>query len=320
MFKQLINNKFEDIDYKDINHKNITMGLISYQELLDNNNSFQFDIYSINEITVKDNSLNGSIIDYDDYSFGNISIVDFNDILGVKDEISFFIKENFFLIINTNDNIIITKIFNDIVDRINNTKVRYQITLSKLISSFFSRLVTNDNIELSKLEKEVNLLEDIIDKPESYQILTKKLLIISRKMNALRFYYEQLISISQDLIENPNELFTSEKLIDDFDIFLNRANHLADNVIKIRDYLIQIRDASQSYINVKMNETMKVLTVVTTIFLPLTLIAGWYGMNFKNMPELSSRYGYPIIIIVSIIIVLLSIVFYKKKNILWINI
>jgi len=316
MFKQLINNKFEDIDYKDINHKNITMGLISYQELLDNNNSFQFDIYSINEITVKDNSLNGSIIDYDDYSFGNISIVDFNDILGVKDEISFFIKENFFLIINTNDNIIITKIFNDIVDRINNTKVRYQITLSKLISSFFSRLVTNDNIELSKLEKEVNLLEDIIDKPESYQILTKKLLIISRKMNALRFYYEQLISISQDLIENPNELFTSEKLIDDFDIFLNRANHLADNVIKIRDYLIQIRDASQSYINVKMNETMKVLTVVTTIFLPLTLIAGWYGMNFKNMPELSSRYGYPIIIIVSIIIVLLSIVFYKKKNIL----
>ena len=59
---------------------------------------------------------------------------------------------------------------------------------------------------------------------------------------------------------------------------------------------------------------MTVLTIVTTIFMPLTLIAGWYGMNFKYMPELESGWGYPITIIVSILIVLGSLLFFKKKK------
>ena len=316
MFKQLVNHKFININEQQLNPQKLTIGIISYQELLKLNSILQFDNYSIKEIPIKDNSLNGSIVDYDDYSFGNISIINFNDILADREEISFFIKENFFLIINTNNNQNIQKIYHDMIERMNNSKIRYQITLSKIVSSFFSRLITNDNIELSKLEKEVTSLENIIDKPESYQTLTKKLLIISRKMNALRFYYEQLISISQDLIENPNELFISDNLVDDFDIFFNRANHLSDNVVKIRDYIVQVRDASQAAINVKMNETMKLLTVVTTIFLPLSLIAGWYGMNFKNMPELSFKYGYPIIIVISIVVVIGSIIYYKRKKIL----
>ena len=59
---------------------------------------------------------------------------------------------------------------------------------------------------------------------------------------------------------------------------------------------------------------MTLLTIVTTIFMPLTLIAGWYGMNFIYMPELSSRWGYPIVIGVSVLIVIVSLVFFKKKK------
>lgn len=59
---------------------------------------------------------------------------------------------------------------------------------------------------------------------------------------------------------------------------------------------------------------MTVLTIVTTIFMPLTLIAGWYGMNFRYMPELDSEWGYPIAITVSLLIVVGSLVFFKLKK------
>ena len=64
------------------------------------------------------------------------------------------------------------------------------------------------------------------------------------------------------------------------------------------------------------NRIMKVFTVVTTVFLPLTLIVGWYGMNFQHMPELSSRFGYPAVIVLSILVVVLSLLFFKKKRLL----
>ena len=59
---------------------------------------------------------------------------------------------------------------------------------------------------------------------------------------------------------------------------------------------------------------MTLLTVITSIFMPLTLIVGWYGMNFKYMPELEKKAAYPIVIIVSIVIVILSLIFFKKKK------
>lgn len=59
---------------------------------------------------------------------------------------------------------------------------------------------------------------------------------------------------------------------------------------------------------------MTLLTVVTTIFMPLTLIAGWYGMNFKYMPEFEWRLGYPVVILVSILIVIFCLILFKKKK------
>ena len=89
---------------------------------------------------------------------------------------------------------------------------------------------------------------------------------------------------------------------------------LHDKSTSLRDYTVQIRDLYKAHLDIKQNRIMTLLTIVTTVFLPLTLIAGWYGMNFRYMPELEWRWGYPVVIAVSIIIVAGSLLFFHKKK------
>ena len=99
-------------------------------------------------------------------------------------------------------------------------------------------------------------------------------------------------------------------------MFTNRIMRLQDIVASTREYTVQVRDLYQTQISAKQNRIMTVLTVVTTIFSPLTLIVGWYGMNFKYMPEFDYEYSYPIVIIVCIVIVVGLLIFFKKKKFL----
>lgn len=80
------------------------------------------------------------------------------------------------------------------------------------------------------------------------------------------------------------------------------------------EYAQQVRDAYQAQVDARQNQNMEFLTVISTIFFPLTLITGWYGMNFENMPELEN--GYPGVILLSIIVIIVCILFFKKKKML----
>ena len=82
----------------------------------------------------------------------------------------------------------------------------------------------------------------------------------------------------------------------------------------MRKYAMEIWEIYQSQISIRQNDIMKILTIVTTIFLPLSLLAGWYGMNFEYMPELHWRYGYVGVIILSVGIVTFSMFLFRKKN------
>ena len=81
-----------------------------------------------------------------------------------------------------------------------------------------------------------------------------------------------------------------------------------------REYSLQLREMHQTQIDVRQNNIMKILTIVTTVFLPLSLIAGWYGMNFVNMPELQSANGYRIVCIASVLCVVLELLIFKWKK------
>ena len=83
--------------------------------------------------------------------------------------------------------------------------------------------------------------------------------------------------------------------------------------VHLLEYAGQVRDAYQEQVAAQQNKNMQFLTIISTIFFPLTLITGWYGMNFQNMPELQN--GYPGVIVLSLIVVILCIYIFKKKKI-----
>ena len=82
--------------------------------------------------------------------------------------------------------------------------------------------------------------------------------------------------------------------------------------VHLLEYATQVRDAYQSHVNAQQNKNMEFLTVISTIFFPLTHITGWYSMNFQNMPELKE--GYPGVIALSVIVVIVCIIFFKRKE------
>ena len=134
-----------------------------------------------------------------------------------------------------------------------------------------------------------------------------------RKVSLFSHYYLQLADVSSILCEDDNHIF-KEKEKRSFSLFTERVNRLHDETLMLRDYCVQIREVYQSLIDERQNEIMKLLTIVTTIVLPLSLVAGWYGMNFTNMPELTWHYGYGFIILLSVAITILNILYFKKKK------
>lgn len=126
-------------------------------------------------------------------------------------------------------------------------------------------------------------------------------------------YYSQLDDVACELHENENGFFTdSEQLL--FRMFEDRVIRLREESQLLRESCAQLQSLFQAEIDTRQNRIMQILTIVTTIFLPLTLLVGWYGMNFVGMPELTWKYGYPVVVIVSIVTVGISLWVCKKKK------
>ena len=103
-----------------------------------------------------------------------------------------------------------------------------------------------------------------------------------------------MMDMCEILADNDCTLFP-EEYTRHFSRLSDRIDRLYDHTQMLREYALQIREIYQSQMDLKQNDTMRMLTVVTTIFLPLSLLTGWYGMNFDHMPELHEprRLFYP---------------------------
>ena len=177
-------------------------------------------------------------------------------------------------------------------------------SISEVFSSILLSLIKNDSDFLSLMEKEAEETEEKIleDRDTNFfPLLTKRKRVVSK----FEAFYLDMLSILdelEDIEEIPNN--TLKQKISRLEVYSGRISQI----------ISEIRSEGESLQLDKENKTMEFLTVITTIFLPLTLLTGWYGMNWKGMKELDWKWGYIAFICVSIAIVAFEIIYFFKRG------
>ena len=293
--------KAKKLDFKSKNDKFVAV--LTSDEWQENRNKFDMGIEMDIDLSVIHSTK--AEVNYDSLT-GTFSVPDRENISAHNTNFAFALDEKGIVFID--DSGFVNKLISNIIS----TK-RWAIpSLERFIYDFLEQIVAQDQIVLEHFDRELDTIESsILEGEENDPSL--RVSRIRSDLRDLRVHYEQLLDLSQELEENENNFFKDENTRY-FHLFTQRISRLHDLTASLREYSIQIRDLYQSKLDIKQNRIMALLTVITSIFMPLTLIAGWYGMNFKYMPELEYRAAYPIVIAVSILIVIISLIFFKKKK------
>ena len=199
-----------------------------------------------------------------------------------------------------------------IIRSIRRTKKWKMPSMERFLYDFLEQIIHDDAFLLNRYELELNKLEEELRKDGSEEIILRLNELLGN-IRDLRMHYEQMMDLGQELEENENSFFNTDNLRY-FHLFTARISILRDMAASVRDYIVQLRDYYESQMGLRQNKIMTLLTVITSIFLPLTLITGWYGMNFRYMPELEMRWAYPALLGVFAVITIVCLIFFKKKK------
>ena len=185
-------------------------------------------------------------------------------------------------------------------------------TNERVFYRFFMRLLRGDMQYLENMEARINadmmaLLNGRLEGALDNITVTRQELI------RLKHYYEQLNTVFDDILIDDHDYF-SEEAMRRISILDTRTDRYINKVQDLQVLISQTQDTYQSQLSIQQNDLMRLFTIVTALFLPLTLIVGWYGMNFVNMPELNWKYGYASVVILCIVIVIGMVVYFKHKK------
>ena len=210
-------------------------------------------------------------------------------------------------------------VFDVIRDRIRNNKGKIRTEgADYLFYSLIDTIVDNYFDILEKMEDRIDALEDELLTNASKQTL-HKIHRLKRELLQLRKSIWPLREIINGLIRGDSPLVKENTRIYFRDVY-DHTIHIIDTIENFRDMVSGMLDIYLSSMSNKLNEIMKVLTIIATIFIPLTFIAGLYGMNFNteispwNMPELGWYYGYPLVLFLMALVGIVMLVYFRKKN------
>lgn len=175
--------------------------------------------------------------------------------------------------------------------------------LDTIVDYYYDEL---ENLEEKIEDLELNIYSEIDDNSlQSIQKLKKDLIYFRKTIFPLREAIS-LIRKDNDLISDKVESYLTE--------VYEHVIHIVETIESYRDLTSGLLDLYMTGISNRMNEIMKVLTIIATIFIPLTFVAGVYGMNFKYMPELDYRWAYPICLLVMLLIAIIMLLYFKRKK------
>lgn len=205
---------------------------------------------------------------------------------------------------------------NNVVEKYLSNMKKEEESENDIIEGFLLNLLENivrdDIIFLQKYHEKLTALEGLIIKKDLDKF-EQELFVVRKNLLSLTSFYRQMFDICEKLQQITTKK-DDEKNAHLFGILSEKIERMNSFVQMLNDYSIRLREMNQTKIAMRQNEIMKIFTVITAIFMPLTLITGWYGMNFQNMPELVSKIGYPLVGIVAVLIVVIEIVYFKCKK------
>ncbi|HEY6260942.1 MAG TPA: magnesium/cobalt transporter CorA [Nitrospiraceae bacterium] len=248
--------------------------------------------------------------DYDTYLFlvmKMLSVTDRQDI--VVEQVSLVLGRNFVLSFQENG----TDVFTPVRDRLRGGKGRLrQFGADYLLYALVDSIVDQYFTVVEVLGEKIEALQDLVvsdPKPDTlHQIhaLKRQLLFLRRSVWPLREATNSLSRSECPLLQESTKIFIR-------DVY-DHVVQIVDTIETLREMVSASLDIYLSSISYRLNAVMKVLTIITTIFMPLTFIVGIYGMNFEHMPELKWEWGYPLVLSVMAAIAIAMLGFFIRKK------
>ena len=249
--------------------------------------------------------------DYDNYIFVVLRMLSFGDDNEVtkSEQVSLILGSNFVISFQER----VGDVFEQIRDRIRNAKGRVRkMGPDYLMYALLDAVVDGYFGILEKLGENIEAMaEELVSEPTQKTLqqihdLKRQMIFLRKSVWPLRELIGGLQRAESSLIKQDTNIY----LRDVYD----HTIQVIDTVESFRDTVSGMLDIYLSSISNRMNAVMKVLTIIATIFIPLTFIAGVYGMNFKNMPELEWRWGYGLVLIVMMMVVVIMLIYFKRKK------
>jgi magnesium transporter len=204
-------------------------------------------------------------------------------------------------------------VFDPIRERLRNNKGRVRKAgADYLVYALMDAVVDNYFLIMEKLGETIEEIEDkLVINPTSETV--QKIHGLKRQLIFLRKSVWPLREVISRLERSESPLILKSTFVYLRDVY-DHTIQVMDSVDTFRDTLSGMLDIYLSSVSNRMNEVMKVLTVIATIFIPLTFIAGIYGMNFKDMPELGQAWGYPTTLLLMLAIALVMVIYFRRKK------
>lgn len=204
-------------------------------------------------------------------------------------------------------------IFDPIRGRIRQAKGRVRkMGADYLAYSLIDAIVDSYFGILEQIGERVEALEDVVVERPTEGIV-RQIHSLKREMMSLRRSIWPLRELISGMQRDESPLIGSQTHIYLRDVY-DHSIQVIDTIESFRDMVAGMLEIYLSSMSNRMNAVMKVLTIIATIFIPLTFIAGVYGMNFPNMPEIKSPYGYPAVLLVMLAVVVVMIVYFRRKK------
>ena len=270
--------------------------------------------YNLHPLVLEDivnTSQRPKIDDYNDYIFlvAQMMYYDADENI-VNEQISFILGKNYVLTFQEAEG----DVFDSLRDRIRNAKGRVRqhgsdyllyALIDSIVDHYYAIIETMGN-KVEELEDQLfeGIREDEIT--NQIQVLKREILKIRRAIFPLREIINRIEKSESKLIEDKTQRYFS-------DVY-DHVIQISETIEIYREMIWSLMDMYMTNISNKMNEVMKVLTIIATIFIPLTFIAGIYGMNFEYIPELQLKNGYFYIWGLMILIFIGMLYYFKRKK------